>query len=304
MLTYKEKDNLIYKLHPVTMLVMLGVIFFMVLFFESPIYIILLLVTSIILVISADLVNEWKRYSKLIILLSIFIVIVNAIIVQTGSTVLFVSPRLFLLGKIKITLESIVFSLVMGMKLLTIITIFCIGTYAVQPDKALKIFSKWGKKSVLIIILSTRLFPLMMNDYERITEIQKCRGLDINKGTIIEKIKKRIPLFNTVLLSSLERAFELAESMHARGYGSAKGTVYNRNIYRPRDYIIISSYGIALVIGLFTFMSNESKFNYYPKLSNINENSFIILSALFFILVVPSFLSWGWSKWQILKLKI
>lgn len=304
MLIYREKDNLFYKLHPFTKVFYVFSILLLSMMFSHPIYLLGLFFAIGLSIISSENLSEWKGYLKITTLIIIIIIVVNVIIVNTGSTVIYKGPKVPVLGRIKITMEAFVYAVGMGIRLLTIISIFCFYTYAVHPDKILKLFSKWGNKSVLVITLSTRLFPLMLADYKRISEVQRCRGVKLYSGGWMNRIKNMLPIISALLLSSLERSFQLAESMHARGYGSGHRTYYNKDIFKPRDYLIIFSILIALITSLWAFFNGLGRYNYYPKLQKIDLEEIRISAFITIALGFPAILNWGWKKCKILKLKI
>jgi len=304
MLVYREKDNLIHKLHPFTIMTFIGIVFILSLVFSHPVYLLGLFIAVGAVIIAAGNFQEWKVYLKFSIAMIIVIMLINVIMVHAGETVLISGPRVPVLGRINITLEALAFGAGMGVRLLVIISVFCLYTYSVHPDKVLKLFSNCGNKSVLVITLSTRLFPLMVKDYFRITEIQRCRGVRFDTGSWWEKAKNLLPIVSVMLISSLERSLQLAESMHARGYGSGKRISYNREYWRPRDYLILAAVMISLLCGIWAAVNGWSSYNYYPQLPEIQINEFKMASLIVFLLAVPAILNWGWEKWPILKLKI
>jgi len=304
MLTYREKDNLIHKLHPFTTVAFVGIIFLLSLVFSHPVYLLGLLLAVGAVIIAAGHFEEWKVYLKFSIVMILIIMIINAIFVHVGETVLYSGPHIPVIGKISISLEALAFGAGMGIRLLVIISSFCLFTYAVHPDRVLKLFSQWGNKSVLVMTLSTRLFPLMIKDYFRIIEVQRCRGVKFNTGRWWERAKNILPVISVLLVSSLERSLQLAESMHARGYGSGIRTCYTRDLWRPRDYLVLIAVLLSLMTGIWAAIQGRSSYDYYPRLPAINLADVEIASFIVFMLMVPAILNWGWKKWPLLKSKI
>jgi energy-coupling factor transport system permease protein len=304
MLIYREKDNLIHKLHPFTILTFIGVVLMLTLVLSHPVYLFGLFIAVGIVIVTADIFKEWKVYLKYCSLLIVFIIIFNAIFIRIGETVLYKSPGLPLLGEIRVSLEALAFGAGMGLRLLIIISVFCLYTYAVHPDKVLKLFNQGGSRSVLIIILATRLFPLLMQDFYRITEVQRCRGVKFDTGTRWKKIVNLLPVISVLLQSCLERSLQLAESMYAKGYGSGNRSYYNRDLWRPRDYLILAGISICLVMGLFSALSGWSNYSYYPRVSGITEREIVITSIMTLTLMMPAILNWGCNKWPLLRSKI
>lgn len=304
MLVYREKDNLIHKLHPFTIVAFVGVVFTLSLVFSHPVYLLGLFMAVGLVIIAAGHFREWEVYLKFTVFMIVIIIIVNVIFVHVGETVILAGPRVPVLGEIRITLEALAFGAGMGVRLLVIISAFCLYTYAVHPDKVLKLFSKWGNKSVIIITLATRLFPLMVADYSRIIEVQRCRGLKLDTGRRWERVKNLLPVVSVLLISCLERSMQLAESMHARGYGSGNRTYYTRELWRPRDYLVLTAVFISFIAGVWAAFQGWSNYNYYPRLPAINPREIKMASIITFSLITPVILNWGWKKWPLLRSKI
>jgi len=304
MLTYREKDNLIYTLHPLTMVAFIGVVFILSLVLSNPVYLLGLLAAVGIVIAAAENLKEWKVYLKYSLALTALIIIINAVFVRAGETVLYKSRPLPLLGELSISLEALAFGAGMGIRLLIIISIFCLYTYAVHPDKMLKMFGKGGNRSVLVIVLSTRLLPLLISDYSRITEVQRCRGVKFDTGRWWERIRNLLPVVSVLLLSCLERSLQLAESMYARGYGSGHRSYYSWELWRPRDYLILVGITACFILGLFSVLKGWANYSYYPRMSGITWREVGITSIMTLTLTIPAILNWGWKKWPLLRSKI
>ncbi len=205
---YKRKSNFIYQIHPLAMVVYVWSIIVMSICFTDPILLFGCFIATAIVLIVSDNLKEWLIYMKWTSYMIGMIVFLNVIVVNAGATVLLSGPVLPVVGKFKITLEALFYALGMGIRLMLMTSAFCLYNYTVDPDKALKLFSRLGAKSILMITLSTRLFPLLLSDYRRISEVQLTRGANLKSGSIKMKIKNTLPIVSALLLSSLERAFK------------------------------------------------------------------------------------------------
>lgn len=304
MLTYREKDNLIYKLHPFTMVAFIMVVFILALLFSAPIFLFGLMLAVATVIRAAGAWNEWKTYMKVSLGVILIIMIINGLFAQNGSTILYHSPSLPLLGVRSISLESLAYGLGMSMRLLVIISIFCLYTYAVNPDKALQLWGGLGGKAVLAITLSTRLFPLMIKDFKRISEVQRCRGARFYSGKWRERVRSIIPVISILLMSSLERALQISESMYARAYGSGRRSFYHQDLWHPRDYLVLLVSAAGLLLGIWAVCKGWSAYNYYPVLEKINLNESTAALIISISLMFPAVLNWGWMQFSGLRSKI
>ncbi|MGI6225558.1 MAG: energy-coupling factor transporter transmembrane component T family protein [Peptococcales bacterium] len=304
MYIYQEKDNLLHKIHPLTLIIYVFALSLFALLFSHPVYLFWLFISVGLVIIAADIYQEWVFFLKISCGLVIMILLVNTFFVQLGSTVLLWGPSIPGIGKIRITLEAILFGLNMGLRFVIIMSAFCLLTYALHPDHALKLMGRLGNKWVLALTVSTRLLPLMISDLGRIYDVQRCRGVNFVDKSKIRRVKNYLPIINAMIISSLERSFQLAEALEARGYGIGKRTYYSHQILRPRDYLIFLSLIIAIILGLWLNFRGVTDFVFYPRIRRlqIEEGLQAFLYSLFFIF--PALLSWGWQKCPLLRSKI
>lgn len=304
MLIYKKRASLIYEFHPVTTISFIAAIVLLALIFSHPVYLLGLLLAVGMAIAAAEITREWSYYLRFGLGMIAVIIIINTVFVQAGTTVVFFGPRIPGLGRVKITLEALFFSMAMGIRLVVVMSAFCLYTYAVNPDKVLKLLGRFGNRSILTAILATRLFPLMIKDFKRIMEVYRCRGVKLNTGSWFQRSKNILPVMNVLLLSCLERSFQLAESLWIRGYGSGKRTFYNRDLWQPRDLIVLFCVFISLIIGIWATIKGWASYTYYPRVESFNLGEIKLAGFLTFILIIPAVLNWGWGKWPLLKSKI
>jgi len=82
----------------------------------------------------------------------------------------------------------------------------------------------------LMLSMSLRFVPTLMDDTMRIMNAQKARGVDFGEGSIVQKVKAMIPILIPLFATSLKRADSLAIAMEARGYQGGKGRSQYRQL--------------------------------------------------------------------------
>lgn len=104
----------------------------------------------------------------------------------------------------------------------------------------------------LMLSMSLRFVPTLMDDTIRIMNAQKARGVVFGEGSIIQKVKAMIPILIPLFATSLKRADSLATAMEARGYQGGVGrSQYRQLSWMRKDsiaLILISLLGILLFI--------------------------------------------------------
>lgn len=98
----------------------------------------------------------------------------------------------------------------------------------------------------LMLSMSLRFVPTLMDDTTRIMNAQKARGVDFGEGSIVQKVKAMIPILIPLFATSLKRADSLAIAMEARGYQGGKG----RSQYRQLKWTRKDTLTILVILGL------------------------------------------------------
>lgn len=103
----------------------------------------------------------------------------------------------------------------------------------------------------LMLSLSLRFVPTLMDDTTRIMNAQKARGVDFGEGNLIQKVKSIIPILIPLFASSFKRADALAIAMEARGYqGGDSRTKYRLLSWQLKDTLAII---LVVILGIFLF---------------------------------------------------
>lgn len=82
----------------------------------------------------------------------------------------------------------------------------------------------------LMMSISLRFIPTLMQETDKIMKAQTARGVEYNSGPIKERIKAIVPLLIPLFISSFKRAEELAVAMEARGYKGGEGRTKYRQL--------------------------------------------------------------------------
>lgn len=92
----------------------------------------------------------------------------------------------------------------------------------------------------LMMSISLRFIPTLMDETDKIMKAQMARGSDITSGSIKERIKAVVPLLIPLFVSAFKRAEDLAVAMEVRGYRGGEGrTRYRQLKWDWRDTTIM-----------------------------------------------------------------
>ncbi|TAA13554.1 energy-coupling factor transporter transmembrane component T family protein [Streptococcus parasuis] len=96
----------------------------------------------------------------------------------------------------------------------------------------------------LMLSMSLRFVPTLMDDTTRIMNAQRARGVDFNEGNLVQKVKSVIPILIPLFASSFKRADALATAMEARGYQGGEG----RTKYRVLEWKLPDTCAVIVMV--------------------------------------------------------
>lgn len=178
---------------------------------------------------------------KGIIFLALFTAIINLFFVKSGK--LLVDWWIF-----KIYDDGINFAVKMIVRLVFLVTSASLLTLTTTPvdlthgiESLLKPLT-WIKVPVdefaLIMSITLRFIPTLMDETDRIIRAQKARGASFDTGGLIARAKAFVPILIPLLVNAFRRAEELALAMNARCYeGARKRTKMKKLTFSWRDLV-------------------------------------------------------------------
>lgn len=159
--------------------------------------------------------------------------------------------------KLSITVDGIYRAFFMSLRIVLLIIISSSLTYTTTPndltdaiENLLSPLKFIGLKNAvhtlaLMMTIALRFIPTLIEEAEKIMNAQKARGADIESGNLKERIKALIPILIPLLLSSVRRAYELAEAMECRCYNGGEGKTRMKQLRITYvDYVIV---GISVI---------------------------------------------------------
>ncbi len=294
-LTYQAKNTAVHRLSPVVKLAWTGSLVVLSLLFTHPLYIIVLFLVMVLMVKLAGIWKEWSSVLKLGLWLGASVIVINALVSYQGEHVLVAAPfKLPVLGQPVITLEAIAFGAVMALKLLVIISAFTFVNITVHPDDimSIQLKLKLPYKSVLITSLSTRFIPCLVEDAQRIGDAYRTRGVRLDTGNWMTRLKKRAGIIIPLLSNSLDRAVQVAEAMEARAFGTGRKRSFHNDIKLTRmDIFTTIAAVVPLIAGIIFRVTQYGAYEFYPTLETLSSGflEWILLGVLtvFLLAILP-----------------
>ncbi len=258
---YFEGNSPIHRLDPRSKLLLL--IYYIVFIFLTANMWSLLFVAAFavaVMLVSRVSLKVYLKNLKAILPIIIFTGIINLFYGDSGRVLLKI-------WSLTITIDGVYRAAYMALRILLLILISSVLTYTTTPNDLtdgierlcapFKFIGLGGAVHTLAMMMTIalRFIPTLVEETEKIMNAQKARGADLESGKLTERIRALIPILIPLLISSVRRAYELAEAMECRCYNGGKGkTRLKRLRFKAVDLVtLIVSLGFGGVILLMNY---------------------------------------------------
>lgn len=187
-----------------------------------------LLWVCLLMIVSKIPLKMYLRNIKAVWLVVLFTSIINALYVHSGKI-------LVSFWIITVTTGGISRAVFMSTRIVLLILLSAMFSYTTKPteitdaiESLLSPLRIFGLKEGVHILAMTmtialRFIPTLIDETNKIMSAQKARGADFESGSLMQRIKAMLPILIPLLISSVRRAYELAEAMESRCYNGAEG---------------------------------------------------------------------------------
>lgn len=104
----------------------------------------------------------------------------------------------------------------------------------------------------LTLTIALRYIPTLYTLATNIMDAQKARGLELEKGSFLQRAKKTVPILVPLIVSSIKTAHELAIALESRGFGAGKKRTLLHDIKMGRrDYAVLAMLMTAFAVLMF-----------------------------------------------------
>lgn len=185
--------------------------------------------------------------------LLVFFLIVLAFFIKTDGTIF----------NVVIYSGGVNNSLFLIIRIISLVLISSILTLTTKPmdlnlavEFLLKPFKKVhlpADEIALMISISLRFIPTLLDEANKIIKAQSSRGVDFKEGSLKSKITQIVSLLIPMFIISFKRADELANAMEARGYVPGKRRTRLKDLsFNYKDYLAIV-FNLALFVLIVVF---------------------------------------------------
>ena len=201
---FKKKNTVIHNLDPRTKLLFAAIFSVLSIYYVNIIPLFLIFVVGALIIVLARSAKEMLSSLKALFIMFLLIFVFNFLYV------------------------SLSFALSMVLRLIALTTIFSVFFLTVHPDDLSQALIQMHVPFdfAFTFSMAIRFVPTLAIEAQTIMEAQMSRGLELQKGNLIQKAKNYIPILAPLLISSIRRAVQIAESLDSRAFGATKNRTY------------------------------------------------------------------------------
>jgi energy-coupling factor transport system permease protein len=244
---YLDRPSFVQQRHPVMKVLALLLFFVASFVVDHPLFLLPLTVGMFLLIFLSGCESALYRLRILFVSIFIFTVLIWSVFAGRESPLLF-PPFPF-------TQEGILFGFGTALRLGTILATGTLLLATTRVEELAFAFTSLGLpyRIGFVLTLACRLVPLGLDAAGTVIQAQRCRGLDMQKGSLWQRVRQYVLVLVPVFMSSLRRADQMAITLEVRGFNSGSvRTSYKRTPWQMSDTVaLVAVLGIASIyVGL------------------------------------------------------
>ena len=218
-LKFRKVYSPIHVLDPRIKFVYVCVIFVIAILFSELLPLIVLFFMQIPFVLLAGIRREWVRSLRGAAFLATIIFFTNFLVAFVGS------------GYV-VTAKNLENALALTLRFIVLVESFSVFFLTTSPDHlglALE-QTRVPYEFTFAFTTAVRFVPVLAEEAQTIMDAQKARGLELERGNFLKRIRNYIPILIPLIVSAIRRSLELAEAMESRAWGATRS--------RPNLYVL------------------------------------------------------------------
>jgi energy-coupling factor transport system permease protein len=243
-LKFRKVSSPIHNLDPRMKFVYVCGIFVAAILFSKVMPLVVLFLMQIPFVLLARVQKQWVRSLRGAMFLAAFIFFINI------ATTFFTSNY-------TITWLKVEEAVAMTLRFVVLVESFSVFFLTTSPDHlglALE-QSRVPYEFSFAFTTAVRFVPVLAEEAQTIMDAQKARGLELEKGNFMKRIRNYVPVLIPLIVSAIRRSLELAEAMESRAWGAAKKrtNLYALKLHRG-DFALLALTVTILVVSVYAFI--------------------------------------------------
>jgi len=239
---FRRVSSVIHRLDPRVKFFYVCVLFVMAVMFSELLPLILLFFVPLPFVLVAGVQREWLRSLRGALFLAVIIFLSNFLFTYFYKQY----PR-------APSASLLEYSFAMTLRFIVLVGSFSIFFLTTSPDHlglALE-QSHVPYEFCFAFTTAVRFVPVLAEEAQTIMDAQKARGLELERGNFIKRVRNYIPILIPLIVGAIRRSLELAEAMESRAWGASEKRT---NLYvlklRRADYSLALGSVLMLIFAI------------------------------------------------------
>lgn len=223
---YVERESPLHRLHPVTKIVGLALLFVPPMAFNDPRWVAGAFALSLSALCLARAYANLARTWRFLLVIFVMSTLMWALFLRDAALEAqkLLEPKLVEVWPIAVSRNSILYGLAMGFR---IDAFLVAGLVFIGVTRAEELAAGLRKLLVpqsvcLALALAFRLVPTFASTGRGVAEAQMARGLDVTSGPLLARLRKYLPLIVPVLAYALRNADSLSMALESKGWSSSR----------------------------------------------------------------------------------
>jgi energy-coupling factor transport system permease protein len=236
---YLEKETFFHGFDPRTKLFTLLTFFVVILYFEDPLWIAPLSLLVLAHGLASRTLENLRPLRYILLILAISSMILWNLFANGKTPLFWIIER-----------ESLSYSVGRTLIMLSLVVegIIFLSTTRYEEFTLGLIRLGLPYRAGFAISTAFRMVPMIVASGYAVAQAQRSRGLDLDSGTIIKRVRKYLPLLVPVFLSMIRSTNTFVVALESRGFGARKTRTFYLEIgFRRRDVLCL-----ACLVLLFT----------------------------------------------------
>ncbi|MCW4046028.1 MAG: energy-coupling factor transporter transmembrane protein EcfT [Candidatus Bathyarchaeota archaeon] len=243
-LKFRKVHSPIHNLDPRMKFIYVIALFVVAILFGQIIPLLALFVLQLPFVLLARVQRQWLRSLRGAAFLAAFIFVINIV------------TRFFYSGYV-LTGADWEYSAAMSLRFVVLVESFSVFFLTTSPDHLGLALEQTRVPYEFSFAFTTavRFVPVLAEEAQTIMDAQKARGLEMEKGNFMKKIRNYIPVLIPLIVSAIRRSLELAEAMESRAWGATKKrtNLYALKLHRGDFALLALTVGI-LAVSIYVYL--------------------------------------------------
>ena len=265
---YRERNSLVQSFDPRAWLIFMSMYMLSAFLFWDMRYLAFFFVGALFFVLTSGI--TWKESKHAWLFIGGFIIFFSTLTFLTGRGGLEFYDTETLLHEfranfqifgwtpvLRITAEKTSYAMAMMLRVFSIAALTIMIPYTLNPALYGITFHGLGlpDKFAFAMDLTMRFVPSFARDFQLTMDAQKARGLELEKGNFLKRIRNYVPVLIPLIVSAIRRSLELAEAMESRAWGATKKrtNLYALKFHRG-DYILLAITIGILVLTIYSYL--------------------------------------------------